>query len=378
MKNLFENINENQSLILMNMSNPRKKSNPVKKISIRPVLMGSKLMYQAEYHYENKVTHHNFDTDELYDFVYSNMSAYFKQANLFTSENDIQILANKIDKAKIIKKPPTKKLEIVGHNKKKNYIIPNNTPCDFLIRLGVMDNTGKVVPKHYSKFRQINRFLEIVSDCMDYFKDDKIKIIDFGCGKSYLTFALYYYLKIQEKRPVEIVGLDLKENVINLCNEIAEDLGYDELKFQLGDIAEYQDTSCDMVVTLHACDTATDYALINAVNWNTKVILSVPCCQHEMFKQIDNPIENSMFKHGIIKDKFTELLTDGLRGLKLESVGYDVSMIEFTSLEHTSKNIMIKALYNEKATKARKEKALAEYEALKENYKVSPTIGLLK
>lgn len=378
MKNLFENINENQSLILMNMSNPRKKSNPVKKISIRPVLMGSKLMYQAEYHYENKVTHHNFDTDELYDFVYSNMSAYFKQANLFTSENDIQILANKIDKAKIIKKPPTKKLEIVGHNKKKNYIIPDNTPCDFLIRLGVMDNTGKVVPKHYSKFRQINRFLEIVSDCMDYFKDDKIKIIDFGCGKSYLTFALYYYLKIQEKRPVEIVGLDLKENVINLCNEIAEDLGYDELKFQLGDIAEYQDTSCDMVVTLHACDTATDYALINAVNWNTKVILSVPCCQHEMFKQIDNPIENSMFKHGIIKDKFTELLTDGLRGLKLESVGYDVSMIEFTSLEHTSKNIMIKALYNEKATKARKEKALAEYEALKENYKVSPTIDLLK
>lgn len=378
MKNLFENINENQSLILMNMSNPRKKSNPVKKISIRPVLMGSKLMYQAEYHYENKVTHHNFDTDELYDFVYSNMSAYFKQANLFTSENDIQILANKIDKAKIIKKPPTKKLEIVGHNKKKNYIIPDNTPCDFLIRLGVMDNTGKVVPKHYSKFRQINRFLEIVSDCMDYFKDDKIKIIDFGCGKSYLTFALYYYLKIQEKRPVEIVGLDLKENVINLCNEIAEDLGYDELKFQLGDIAEYQDTSCDMVVTLHACDTATDYALINAVNWNTKVILSVPCCQHEMFKQIDNPIENSMFKHGIIKDKFTELLTDGLRGLKLESVGYDVSMIEFTSLEHTSKNIMIKALYNEKATKARKEKALVEYEALKENYKVSPTIDLLK
>lgn len=378
MKNLFENINENQSLILMNMSNPRKKSNPVKKISIRPVLMGSKLMYQAEYHYENKVTHHNFDTDELYDFVYSNMSAYFKQANLFTSENDIQILANKIHKAKIIKKPPTKKLEIVGHNKKKNYIIPDNTPCDFLIRLGVMDNTGKVVPKHYSKFRQINRFLEIVSDCMDYFKDDKIKIIDFGCGKSYLTFALYYYLKIQEKRPVEIVGLDLKENVINLCNEIAQDLGYDELKFQLGDIAEYQDTSCDMVVTLHACDTATDYALINAVNWDTKVILSVPCCQHEMFKQIDNPIENSMFKHGIIKDKFTELLTDGLRGLKLESVGYDVSMIEFTSLEHTSKNIMIKALYNEKATKARKEKALAEYEALKENYKVSPTIDLLK
>lgn len=311
------------------------------------------------------------------DFVISEVKNNFNQVNIFTTENDIQILANKIEKAKINTKPPTQKAKDINHNKNKNYLIPDNTPCDFLIKLGVMDENGKVYQKHYSKFRQINRYLEIVSDCLPYLNKDKIKIIDFGCGKSYLTFALYYYFKKQLGIPVDITGLDLKENVIELCNNIARELNYEGLDFKLGDIADYKDTQCDMVVTLHACDTATDYALINAVSWNTKIILSVPCCQHELFKQIDNPVENSMFKHGIIKDKFTELLTDGLRGLKLESKGYDVSMIEFTSLEHTSKNILIKAVLDEKASEQSKKNALNQYEALKKQYNVTPTIDQL-
>ena len=378
MYNTLNEINNNYNLISMVISKPRRKSHPINKIAIRPVSINSKLMYQAEYHYPNKVTHLNFDIDEFTDFILSEVTTNFKQINIFTTENDIQILANKIDKAKIIKSKPTKKAINIEHNRKKQYIIADNTPCDFLIKLGVMDETGKVYQKHYSKFRQINRFLEIVSDCMPYLKKENIKIIDFGCGKSYLTFALYYYLKKQLNIDVEIVGLDLKENVINLCNKIAQELNYEGLKFQLGDIADYQDTGCDMVVTLHACDTATDYALINAVKWNTKVILSVPCCQHELFKQIDSPINNPMLKHGIIKDKFTELLTDALRGLKLESVGYDVSMIEFTSLEHTSKNIMIKGILNKNASSDYKTKALNEYQLLKKEYNVKPTIDLLK
>lgn len=378
MYNTLNEINNNYNLISMVISKPRRKSHPINKIAIRPVSINSKLMYQAEYHYPNKVTHLNFDIEEFTDFILSEVTTNFKQINIFTTENDIQILANKTDKAKIIKSKPTKKAINIEHNRKKQYIIADNTPCDFLIKLGVMDETGKVYQKHYSKFRQINRFLEIVSDCMPYFKKENIKIIDFGCGKSYLTFALYYYLKKQLNIDVEIVGLDLKENVINLCNKIAQELNYEGLKFQLGDIADYQDTGCDMVVTLHACDTATDYALINAVKWNTKVILSVPCCQHELFKQIDSPINNPMLKHGIIKDKFTELLTDALRGLKLESVGYDVSMIEFTSLEHTSKNIMIKGILNKNASSDYKTKALNEYQLLKKEYDVRPTIDLLK
>ena len=378
MYNTLNEINNNYNLISMVISKPRRKSHPINKIAIRPVSINSKLMYQAEYHYPNKVTHLNFDIEEFTDFILSEVTTNFKQINIFTTENDIQILANKTDKAKIIKSKPTKKAINIEHNRKKQYIIADNTPCDFLIKLGVMDETGKVYQKHYSKFRQINRFLEIVSDCMPYFKKENIKIIDFGCGKSYLTFALYYYLKKQLNIDVEIVGLYLKENVINLCNKIAQELNYEGLKFQLGDIADYQDTGCDMVVTLHACDTATDYALINAVKWNTKVILSVPCCQHELFKQIDSPINNPMLKHGIIKDKFTELLTDALRGLKLESVGYDVSMIEFTSLEHTSKNIMIKGILNKNASSDYKTKALNEYQLLKKEYNVKPTIDLLK
>jgi SAM-dependent methyltransferase len=200
-----------------------------------------------------------------------------------------------------------------------------------------------------------------------------IRIIDFGCGKAYLSFALYNYLNNIKQLDVEIIGLDLKTEVIDFCNRVASDLHYKNLHFLFGDIADYTNDHADLVVTLHACDTATDFALVNAVKWNSKVILSVPCCQHELFNQIHNELHRPMFKHGIIKDRFTELLTDGLRGLKLESAGYDVSMIEFTSLEHTAKNIMIKAIKTNKKSGHAEE----EYAALKEFYQVSPTIDRL-
>ena len=236
-------------------------------------------------------------------------------------------------------------MPVLSHNKTKNYIIPDGIPCDFLIELGVMGQDGKVFPRAYSKFRQINRYLEIVDDVFEYLPSGRtLRIIDFGCGKAYLTFALYHYLKKIKDRDVEIIGLDLKEDVIEFCSGVAARLGYDELKFLMGDIADYTNDRADMVVTLHACDTATDYAFINAVKWGTKVILSVPCCQHELFGQIKNDLHQPILKYGILKDRLTEYLTDGLRGLKLESCGYDVAMIEFTGLEHTARNIMIKAV----------------------------------
>ena len=260
-------------------------------------------------------------------------------------------------------------------------MLPAGVPCDFLIRLGIMGEDGTVFPRSYNKFRQINRYLEIVEDVFPYLPKDKtLKIIDFGCGKAYLTFALYHYLKVMKQRNVEIIGLDLKEDVIDFCSGVASDLGYDELKFLKGDIADYTDDHADMVVTLHACDTATDYALINAVAWNTKVILSVPCCQHELFKQIKNDLHKPILKHGILKDRFTEYLTDGLRGLKLEACGYDVAMIEFTSLEHTARNIMIKAVKTNAAgayAKKKCEAAEQQYQALCDFYQVTPTIGKL-
>ena len=366
MIDLLKDIFDKDILVKLILSAPRRKSQEVKRIVIRPVIIGTGMMYQAELHFVNKVTHINMSSFEAADFTFDSVNSDFKQVNIFTTENDIQILANKPASPRITKKKPSMTREVLTHNKEKQYLIPEGKPCDFLIKLGVMDESGKVFPKHYSKFRQINRFLEIIDDSMDCFEGrEDIKIIDFGCGKSYLTFAMYYYFRILKGMKVSITGLDLKENVIELCDKIAGELGYEGLEFKLGDIAYYKDTGCDMVVTLHACDTATDYALINAVGWKSKVILSVPCCQHELFGQIDNETLNPMLKHGIIKDKFTELVTDGLRGLKLEAKGYDVSMIEFTSLEHTSKNIMLKAVRNENKPAAKMQQALDEYSRIK-------------
>ena len=380
LRELFTNIFNEDKPVKMVFSNKRRKSLEYSKVTVRPIMVGEDIKYQAEYTYEKKATHKNFGTDEAVEFCLNLVVEDFKQANIFTVTSDIQVLASKVENPRITKKKASLSCQNVAHNRVKNYAIPDGVPCDFLIRLGVMDKAGKVIPKHYSKFRQINRYLEIVDDVFPYLpegKDKPIKIIDFGCGKAYLTFAIYYYLKIKKQRNVEIIGLDLKKDVIEFCNKVAQDLGYDELKFLMGDIADYTNDEADMVVTLHACDTATDYALVNAVSWNTKVILSVPCCQHELFSQMKNDIHQPMLKHGILKDRLTEYLTDGLRGLKLESKGYDVAMIEFTSLEHTARNIMIKAVKNGVIDSKKIAKAQAEYEALRDFYKVSPTIDKL-
>ncbi len=364
-------------LVKIIIAGKRRKSVPQKKVTLRPVDIKGEYMYQAEFHFDKKVTHKNIPYFEVIDFAENLIQKDFKQINILMENEDIQILAAKADNPKITRKPSIRKAGDLSHDRKKQYIINDGTPCDFLIELGVMSPEGKVYKKHY--FRQINRFLEIADDCFDYLPNQgTLRIIDFGCGKSYLTFALYYYLKIQKNRDVEIIGLDLKEDVINFCSDTARKLKYDDLHFITGDIADYESDGADMVVTLHACDTATDFALINAVKWHSKVILSVPCCQHELFSQIKNHINEPMLKYGIIKDKFTELLTDALRGLRLEAAGYEVNMTEFTSLEHTAKNIMIKAVVPEKPNKSAEKKALDEYEALKDFYHVSPAIDHLK
>ena len=362
----------------MIFSSKRKKSVEYNKVSIRPVEISGQVLFQAEYTFDKKVTHENLSCQAASALALQLIKEDFKQINAFTLAEDIQILASKPEKARITTKPATKGMPSLEHNKTKNYIIADGVPCDFLIRLGVMEESGKVIQKHYSKFRQINRYLEIVEDVFPYLPTGRVlKIIDFGCGKAYLTFALYYYLRIRKNRDVQIIGLDLKKDVIRFCRKIAEDLHYDGLEFLMGDIADYRSDQADMVVTLHACDTATDYALINAVSWNTKVILSVPCCQHELFSQIENDLHQPMLKYGILKDRLTEYLTDGLRGLKLEAAGYEVAMIEFTSLEHTARNIMIKAIKTGSPGSARAAKAQAEYEALRDFYQVEPTIERL-
>ena len=375
---LLNELFEKKQVIKIIISNKRKKAYEIKKVHVRPIILQDIYMYQFEFFYDKKVTHLNLDTQTSVDKIMELMEIEFKQANIFAKDNDITVLANKIENPRLIKNKPTKAFDETAHNSTKNYIIPEGIPCDFLVELKVMTKDGTVIPKHYSKFRQINRYLEIIDDVYGFLpKDRTIKIIDFGCGKAYLTFAIYHYLKALKNLDVEIIGLDLKKDVIDFCNQKAVALGYLDLKFLVGDISEYKNDYADLVVTLHACDTATDFALINAVNWNTRVILSVPCCQHELFSQLKNELHEPMLKHGILKDRLTEYLTDGLRGLKLESKGYDVSMIEFTSLEHTSKNIMIKAVKMRNENDEKSKNALREYEKLKTFYEVNPSIDML-
>ena len=398
---LFEEIFREEKLIKMIFGGKRKKSQECQKASIRPVRIAGQLVYQVEYTFEKKVTHENLSAEDAMKKSLDLITEDFKQINIFLEGEDIQVLASKPATPKVSRKGGTKKQGSLDHNKKKQYVIPDGEPVDFLVRLGVMDRDGRVFKKHYGKFRQINRYLEIVEDVFPYLPEGErpLKIIDFGCGKAYLTFAIYYYLKVLKQRNVEIIGLDLKTDVIDFCSKVAKDLKYDELKFLMGDIADYTNDHADMVVTLHACDTATDYALINAVSWNTKVILSVPCCQHELFSQIKSDVHQPMLKHGILKDRLTEYLTDGLRGLKLEACGYDVAMIEFTSLEHTARNIMIKAVKTDasaeavkaaaegadrreqsaivRAAAAKAARAQRQYEELRDFYQVQPTIDQL-
>ncbi len=244
---------------------------------------------------------------------------------------------------------PTGSLQLaerLAHNRKKTYILQEGHPVPFLRDLGVMTETGKVVRAKYDKFRQINRFLEFIEDILPQLsKDRENVIIDFGCGKSYLTFAMYHYLTLIKSYPVRVIGLDLKQEVIDHCNALSRKYGFDHLQFYHGDIASYEGVDqVDMVVTLHACDTATDYALAKAVAWKAKVILSVPCCQHEWNKQMKNALMEPILRYGILKERIAALYTDGLRAELLEHAGYRTQVLEFIDMEHTPKNILIRAV----------------------------------
>ncbi len=373
---LLNRLLEEEALVSAIFSDQRKKSDSCGKVSLRPVRIKAERLYQVEYHHRDKVFHENRKPEEIPSLAEQLIRDRFKQVNLFATDGDYTVLAGKPDREKILQNPPSRKSPDLSHDREKQYLLPEGEPCDFLILLGIMTPEGKIVARHRNKFRQINRFLEIVEDCLPALPARPL-IIDFGCGKSYLTFAMYYYLNTRLGAGARFVGLDLKEDVIAFCNRTAQTLGYEALSFRVGDIAQYsQDARADMVVTLHACDTATDYALIQAVHWQAQVILSVPCCQHELFSQLDNPDQHAVLKHGILKDRFAAILTDALRALALEQAGYEVSMIEFTSLEHTAKNILLRCIRREIGSQTA-QKASSEFAGLCAYWGVRPTIASL-
>ena len=356
---LEEQLSEQLEQIVL--SNAKTKDG-VFKVKIRPVLIGNDVLFQFTSYEGTKVYHENKDKSEAKDKICSLLLECFKQMQLASANMTASVLVSK--KGKVTVKCKGKKQELaaansedaqsrLSHNRQKQYIINEGEVVPFLVDLGVQTKEGKIVRTKYDKFRQINRFWEFLEDVVDKLpKDRTISIIDFGCGKSYLTFAMYYYLKIKRNYDIDVIGLDLKEDVIDKCNALKDKYGYDHLCFLKGDIKEYNEKEeVDMVVTLHACDIATDYALLKAAKWNAKVILSVPCCQHEINKQIDNELLKPILKYGLLKERISALLTDGIRANLLEELGYETQILEFIDLEHTPKNILIRAVKSGKMKK---------------------------
>jgi SAM-dependent methyltransferase len=391
-KNIFEET-VNQDLISIIISNSKEK-NKISKIKIRPVILKGELYFQVSEYIGNKIFHNNYQKNLLIDRLPSWFDDLFRQAEILTKNRQVVILISKKGKATVKTKqtgdstdsknsslkisPDRATIDALQHNKKKNYILEEGTALPFLVDLGVITKDGAIIKAKMDKYRQINRFLEYIEDVLPYLDHTReITILDFGCGKSYLTFAMYYFLKELKGYHINVIGLDLKMDVILQCNQLSEKYGYDKLKFIQGDIASYEGkSSVDMVVTLHACDTATDHALYKAVTWGAKVILSVPCCQHELNGQIDCEMLKPVLKYGIIRERMSALITDALRAELLEIKGYRVQLLEFIDMEHTPKNILIRAVKRNAAGSENEEKNMDLMKCM-DFLKVSPCLQRL-
>lgn len=368
-----------KNLIDLTISGLKKKNEelPVK-IKVRPVAMKDKIEYQVSEFIGRKVFHKNYKKDELKKKITDWMQEDYKQAQFTMTDATAQILSGK--HSQTVKYKKCKEVRVqrdLSHNRTKRYILPEGTPVGFLIDLGVMTKEGKIVRQKYDKYRQINRFLEFVEDILPQLsKEREQTIIDFGCGKSYLTFAMYYYLKELKGYDIRIIGLDLKEDVIAHCNELKDKYGYGKLSFLVGDIASYTNVDAvDMVVTLHACDTATDYALAKAVQWGAKVILSVPCCQHEANRMMENELLQPVLQYGILKERMAAIMTDAVRANLLTAKGYDTQILEFIDMEHTPKNLLIRAVYTGKDSENAAEALKNMEEALHLNLTLNKLLG---
>lgn len=363
----------NIDLVHMVISNQRKQGEATK-VKVRPVLIKDILYFQEIQYVGQQVKHQNLTAEQMSVAVQEWLTSSFKQIEVKTRTQSLTALVNKKGKATIKIKSEQNTQGTLAHNRDKQYILTEGTPVDFLVDLGVMTKEGNIVRSKYDKFKQINRFLEFIEDIIPSLnKDKELTIIDFGCGKSYLTFAMYYYLTCLKKYQVNMIGLDLKTEVIESCNRLAKQYGYSTLKFYQGDIQSFEGVDqVDMVVTLHACDTATDYALDKAVRWNAKVILSVPCCQHELGGQMQNDILAPILQYGLMKERFATIATDSLRAQLLEMEGYRTQLLEFIEVEHTPKNVLIRAVKTDQ-----KADIWEKYDQCKQFLSVQPTLEKL-
>ena len=383
---LFELIKNIQDDKLIKIVFSDRQSGDFNKVIIKPIILKSTKNIQIESFKDNKAFHKNIDLNNLQELE-DNLKEYidnFKQILLQIEGTDISFIRKKENFSRKEKESNLIKTSN-EHNKKKQYILNEGDKIDFLIELGLMSVEGKILKSSFNKFKQINKYLEFIDDVIEELKAKKlitnhINVLDFGCGKSYLTFALYYYLKNYRKDlTFSIVGLDLKKDVIEFCNKLAKKLNYENLEFLNGNIKDYDKSKeVDLVFSLHACNNATDYSLEKALSLDAKAILAVPCCHHEFFEKIQKNKNSEFYNtlkimadNGVVLDKFATLATDSFRSLSLELCGYKTKMIEFIDMEHTPKNILIKAI---KSKSSNLKEKLTEYNKLKEFLGIKPLL----
>ena len=372
----------NENMLRMTISGKRH-GELADKVKIRPVKLKEELYFQTSVSDGKKEFHKNYEKAELLEQLDHWLRKDYRQLQMDTTTQSIQALVSKKGKATVKQKiaRDMRSARVLDHNRKKRYLLEEGTPIPFLVDLGVMTAEGAIVRSRYDKFRQINRYLEFVEDILpELDKDRELTLIDFGCGKSYLTFALYYYLTVKKQYRIRMIGLDLKKDVMEHCQELAEKYGYDRLTFLTGDMADYDGVEqVDLVVSLHACDTATDYALEKALQWNAKVIFAVPCCHHELNRQMHSTEMNPVLKYGLIQERMAALMTDAFRADVLELEGYQVQVLEFIDMEHTPKNILIRAVkQNTPLSFEKKEKLLDSLKTCMGIWNVNPLFYRLR
>ncbi len=362
------------------LSHPKSKSETYKKINI----LKKKDFFQIEKYTDKQVFHENVSAEALADRCMELIEDHYLQVNAWTADLEYALLISKKGKC-TLKKIGQKNNAASGcstgachadsHNRKKQYLIEEGTVVAPLVDMGIFTQEGKVVRSMYDKYRQINRFIELIDDAVRDLDVNTLHVIDFGCGKSYLTFILYYYLTEIRGIDAQIIGLDLKEEVIQNCNAAAQKYGYSGLRFEMGDINGYKAPfDVDMVITLHACDTATDFALYNAIQWKAKMIFSVPCCQHELNHQMKAENLSILSNYGIIQERFAALATDAIRGNLLEYCGYKTQLLEFIDFAHTPKNILIRAVLRNSTPQRHRETKLQEVHRIIDEFHFEPTL----
>ena len=376
LKNAIREISNSKPYKIV-ISNRKNKDVEYKKININLKEAKGREFYQVEKFTEKQVFHKNIEIADLEAKIFEFMEEDFKQLDAWSEDENFNIKISKKGKVFFVRKGGnnvSKAKQSKSHNKEKEYIIKEGMDVPALVDLGVFTKEGKVVKSKYDKYKQINKFIELIDHEIRKNDYKELTILDFGCGKSYLTFVLYYYFVEIKKINVKMIGLDLKEDVINKCNEIAKRYNYENLHFELGDINGYKyNNKVDMVITLHACDTATDYALYNAIKWNTKMIFSVPCCQHELNAQMKSEDLSILTNYGIIQERMAALMTDAIRANLLESVGYKTQLLEFIDIAHSPKNILVRAVKSN-ISKEKREKALKEVDNLIKEFNFDQTL----